>query len=180
LPAGIGGIVVNAVAGLVMHKVSNKCEYSDFPISHERVANRRSVLMIVGTASLVVASALWSATGPELSYWALSFPALLCSVIGVDFQFTVTNMYVLSSMSSDQQSVAGGMFNTIARIASTIALGIQTAVYDGAGGAAEGADALKYRPYQATFWFSLAATFLGLVAVPFLTIGTQGAKKKTP
>jgi hypothetical protein len=87
---------------------------------------------------------------------------------------------VLSSMSSDQQSVAGGMFNTIARIASTIALGIQTAVYDGAGGAAEGADALKYRPYQATFWFSLAATFLGLVAVPFLTIGTQGAKKKTP
>ncbi|KPI43987.1 Drug resistance protein [Cyphellophora attinorum] len=162
LPAGVGGIVVNAVAGLVMHKVSNK------------------LLMVVGTASLVVASALWSATGPGLSYWALSFPALLCSVIGVDFQFTVTNMYVLSSMSSDQQSVAGGMFNTIARIASTIALGIQTAVYEGAGGTADGADALQYRPYQATFWFSLGATFLGLVAVPFLTIGTQGAKKKTP
>lgn len=83
-------------------------------------------------------------------------------------------------MPSDQQSVAGGMFNTIARICSTIGLGVQTAVYEGAGGAAEGADSLKYRPYQATFWVSLGATFLGLVLVPFLTIGTQGHKKKTP
>lgn len=136
--------------------------------------------MIVGTVSLVIASSLWSAVGPDLSYWALSFPALICSVIGVDLQFTVTNMYVLSKMDAEQQSVAGGMFNTIARICSTIGLGIQTAIYEGAGGTAEGADSVKYRPYQAVFWFSLGASVLGLIVVPFLTIGTQGHKRKTP
>ena len=89
-------------------------------------------------------------------------------------------MYVLSSMKSDQQSVAGGMFNTVARVFATIGTGIQTAVYEGAGGEAEGPGSLKYRAYQATFWFSLGTTVLGLMVVPWLTIGTQGQKKKTP
>jgi MFS family permease len=80
LPAAIGGILVNVTAALIMHRVSNK------------------LLMGVAAASLVVASALWSAISGSMSYWALSFPALIFSVVGADFQFTVTNMYVMSSL----------------------------------------------------------------------------------
>ena len=76
LPAALGGICVNVVAAFIMHRVSNK------------------LLMLVAAASLVIASALWSALSADLShstqYWALSFPALIFSVIGADFQFTVT------------------------------------------------------------------------------------------
>lgn len=160
LPAAIGGILVNVTAALIMHKVSNK---------H---------IMYIAASALVAASALWSTISPSIPYWALSFPALVCSVIGADFQFTVTNMYVMSSLPSEEQSVAGGLFNTVSRLITTVGLAVQTSVYEAAGGASEGPDALKYRPYQATFWVSLAGAVMGLALVPFLTIGTQGHRKK--
>jgi MFS family permease len=77
LPAAIGGICVNITAALIMHRVSNK------------------LLMYVAATSLVIASALWSAIAADISYWALSFPALLFSVVGCDFQFTVTKQVYL-------------------------------------------------------------------------------------
>ena len=87
-------------------------------------------------------------------------------------------MYVMSSLPSDQQSVAGGLFNTVIRLVATVGLAVQTSIFEGAGGASEGPDSLKYRPYQATFWVSLAGAVVGLALVPFLTIGTQGHRKK--
>lgn len=160
LPAGIGGILVNFLAAMIMHRVSNK------------------VIMIVGAVSAVIASALFSAIYTSLSYWALVFPALLFSVLSQDLEFTVTNMYVMSFLPSDQQSVAGGLFNTVTRLTATVGLGIQTSVYNTAGGTAEGAGSVKYRPYQATFWVSLVGAVAALFFVPFITIGAQGGRKK--
>jgi MFS family permease len=160
LPAGIGGILVNFLAALIMHRVSNK------------------LIMIVGAVSAVIASALFSAIYTSISFWALAFPALLFSVLSQDLEFTVTNMYVMSSLPSDQQSVAGGLFNTVTRLVATVGLGIQTSIYNSAGGSAVGAGALMYRPYQATFWVSLGGAVLALFLVPFLTLGAQGGRKK--
>ncbi len=160
LPAGIGGILVNVLAAMIMHRVSNR------------------LIMIIGAVSAVIASALLSALYTSISFWALAFPALLFSVLSQDLEFTVTNMYVMSSLPSEQQSVAGGLFNTATRLVATVGLGIQTSIYNTAGGSAEGAGALRYRPYQATFWVSLGGAVLGMFLVPFLTIGRQGGKKK--
>lgn len=137
-----------------------------------------TVLMIIAVVSMVIASALWSATSPGLTYWDLSFVAQICSVVGVDLMFTVTNMYVMSSLPSHQQSIAGGMFNTLTRLASAVGLAIQTAVYNGAGGSSEGPDSLRHRPYQATVWVGLGAACIGLALVPWLTLGRQGHRKK--
>ncbi|KIX03092.1 uncharacterized protein Z518_06642 [Rhinocladiella mackenziei CBS 650.93] len=160
LPAGIGGIVVNVIAAVIMHRISNK------------------LIMIVGAVSAVVACALFSATSTSISYWALTFPALLFSVLSQDLEFTVTNMYVMSSLPSEQQSVAGGLFNTVTRLTATVGLGIQTSIYNSAGGSAEGAGSSRYRPYQATFWVSLVGSVVALFLVPFITIGRQGGRKK--
>ena len=160
LPAGIGGILVNVLAAMIMHQVSNR------------------LIMIIGAVSAVVASALFSAIYTSISFWALAFPALLFSVISQDLEFTVTNMYVMSSLPRDQQSVAGGLFNTATRLFATVGLGIQTSIYNSAGGSAQGADALKYRPYQATFWVSLGGAVFALFLVPFLTIDRQGGRKR--
>ncbi|KAK5268756.1 hypothetical protein LTR40_014248, partial [Exophiala xenobiotica] len=97
LPAGIGGILVNVLAAMIMHRVSNK------------------LIMAVGAVSQMIACALLSATSNSISYWALTFPALLFSVLSQDLEFTVTNMYVMSSLSNDEQSVAGGLINTVIR-----------------------------------------------------------------
>jgi hypothetical protein len=153
LPAAIGGILVNLAAALIMHRISNK------------------VLMGIAATSLVAASALWSGIGPTIPYWALSFPALILSVIGADFQFCVTNLYVLSHLPSDKQSVGGGIFNTVSRLVTTVGLAVQTSVFEGAGG---DPTTLRYRPYAATFWVSLVGAVLGLALVPFVTVGRQG------
>ncbi|KIV95175.1 hypothetical protein PV10_02856 [Exophiala mesophila] len=159
LPAGIGGIVVNFLAAVIMHRISNK------------------IIMIAGAVSAVIACALFSATSTEISYWALTFPALLFSVLSADLEFTVTNMYVMSFLPSEQQSVAGGLFNTVIRLAATIGIGIQTSIFNSAGGASEGEGALKYRAYQATFWVSLVGAVVAMGFVPFITIGRQGSRK---
>ncbi|KAK5263904.1 hypothetical protein LTR96_010779 [Exophiala xenobiotica] len=159
LPAGIGGILVNVLAAMIMHRVSNK------------------LIMAVGAVSQTIACALLSATSNSISYWALTFPALLFSVLSQDLEFTVTNMYVMSSLSNDEQSVAGGLINTVIRLVATVGLGIQTSIYNSTGGSAEGAGAVKYRPYQTTFWVALAGATLAIFLVPFLTIGRQGVHK---
>jgi len=87
-------------------------------------------------------------------------------------------MYVMSSLPKEQQSVAGGLFNTVTRLAATVGVGIQTSVYNSAGGSAQGKGALLYRPYQATYWVSLVGSVMALFLVPFLTIGRQGGRKK--
>ena len=159
LPAGIGGILVNILAAMIMHKVSNK------------------LIMIIGAVAQVISCALFSATATNISYWALTFPALLFAVLSQDLEFTVTNMYVMSSLPSEQQSVAGGLFNTVIRLGATVGIGIQTSIYNSAGGASEGGGLLHFRAYQATFWVSLVGAVLALGFVPFITIGRQGGRK---
>jgi len=74
LPMAIVGIIVNIIAGFIMHKVSNK------------------LLMSIGALAFCGCFALLSAMPEDNLYWAFIFPALCLSVIGADFQFTVTNV----------------------------------------------------------------------------------------
>jgi MFS family permease len=160
LPQAITGLLVNFIAGMIMHRVSNK------------------LLMIIGAVAYVVSDALISAMPAGSSWWALTFPSLVLSVLGADFQFTVTNMYVMSSLPSEQQSVAGGIFNTVTKISSSIGLGISTAVFTGVSDSIDGGLHAPFHAYQATFWVALAGAGLALFFLPFLTIQSQGAKKK--
>jgi hypothetical protein len=83
-------------------------------------------------------------------------------------------MYVMNKLPPEQQSVAGGIFNTITRLVMSVGLAVQTSVYNGAGGATEPPGSLLYRPYQATVWVALVAACIGLFLVPLLTLGRQG------
>ena len=83
----------------------------------------------------------------------------------------------MSSMSKSQQSIAGGIFQTITKLCITVGFGISTAIYN----AVEKAPATSgyyahdpIQPYASTFWFSTAVAACSVVLVPFLTIGTQG------
>ena len=89
-------------------------------------------------------------------------------------------MYVMSSLPRHQQSVAGGIFNTVTKLCNTIGLGITTAIFTSMSASTSAkqpsspTDALT--PYLACFWFSCASAGLSICLVPFLRIGTQGGK----
>lgn len=79
----------------------------------------------------------------------------------------------MSSLPPSEQSVAGGIFNTISKLCNNISLGISTAVYNAVR--AQQSD-ISIRPYLATFWFGAAISGISIFLVPFLRLGTQGGK----
>ncbi|KAF2427147.1 MFS general substrate transporter [Tothia fuscella] len=163
LPMAIGGLAVNVVAALVLHRVSNK------------------LLVGIGAISYTLAFLLYALNKTSYSYWAMLFPGMIGAVIGADFQANVTNMYVISSLSKSQQSIAGGLFQTVTKLCVTIGMAISTAIFDGVSmkprGGFHSGDPIQ--PYSAVFWFSTACAGLSILIVPWLTIGTQGHASTT-
>jgi len=82
-------------------------------------------------------------------------------------------MYVMSSLPPSQQSIAGGIFNTVSKLCNNLGLGIATSV-NSAVAHQMTPSTPAIRPYLATYWFAAAAAGISLFMVPFLTIGTQG------
>ena len=162
LPAAISGICVELMVGMTMHLVGNR------------------LFLLLGTVAFVVSNALLSASSAHITYWALMFPALILMTAGADFLFTVTNVYVLSHLPTEQQSTGSGILITMSRFAGTIGLGIQTSTFTALGGTASGPGSRLYRPYQSTFWVSLSMSTVALLLLPFITIGRQGADLETP
>lgn len=155
LPMVVSGVLVNVVCGLILHRVSNK------------------LLTGIGALAYTASFLILSFMNEDAIYWVYVFPALVLVVVGADIQFNVTNMYVMSSLPPSQQSIAGGIFNTVSKLCNNLGLGIATSV-NRAVAHQTGVDALSIRPYLAVYWFAAAAAGLSLIMVPFLTIGTQG------
>lgn len=84
----------------------------------------------------------------------------------------------MSSLPPAQQSLAGGIFNTVTKVCSAVGLGISASIYNAES---TGTAALQttIRPYNMVFWFCVASAGTGLLFVPFLTIGTQGHSSRT-
>jgi hypothetical protein len=77
----------------------------------------------------------------------------------------------MSSLPPSEQSLAGGIFNTVSKLVSNVGLGITTAIYNAVRD--EGSSSV-IRPYLATYWFATAIAGVAIFLVPFLKIGTQG------
>lgn len=165
LPMAIGGIIVNIIAGLIMHRVSN------------------TLLMTVGATAYVASFLLMGLQHSDSSYWAFIFPGLILAVVGADFEFCVANMYVMSSLPAEQQSVAGGIFQTVTKLCVTIGMGISTAIFDAvqARGVADSGyfkdDPIE--PYAATLLYCAGVAALGVPLCAFLRIKTQGHTGKS-
>ncbi|KAK5801151.1 hypothetical protein VI817_003363 [Penicillium citrinum] len=155
LPMVVSGVLVNVICGLVLHRVSNK------------------LLTGIGALAYTASFLILSFMKEDAIYWAYIFPALVLVVVGADIQFNVTNMYVMSSLPPSQQSIAGGIFNTVSKLCNNLGLGIATSV-NSAVAHKMTPSTPAIRPYLATYWFAAAAAGISLFMVPFLTIGTQG------
>ncbi|KAK8011677.1 hypothetical protein PG990_010642 [Apiospora arundinis] len=163
IPAAVSGVIVNVLAGKLLHKVSNK------------------LLMGIGAAGFTISFLLAAVQRSGASYWAFTFPAFVIVVFGTDFEFNVVNMYVVSSLPKSQQSIASSVFQTTIKLATVLGLGICAALFASVSEkpATTGYYAHDpFEPYAALFWFSTAVSFVSLLMVPLLNIKTQGHIKK--
>lgn len=164
LPMAIVGTFVNVVAGLILHKVSNK------------------LLMLIGTLCYVISFLLLGLNRDHDSYWYFIFWAFVLCVWGADLQFNVANMYVMTSLSRAQQSTGGGIFQTVSRLSSSIMLGVTTAIYNAVVQHPPTTGYLANQnsaPYSVVFFFCTGIAAVSLIFVPFLRVGTQGGIKRS-
>ena len=144
------------------------------------VKHVRADILVLGSA-LVTATAplLMAIIKPEWSYWTCAFIATACTPVCADVLFTVANLVITSVFPPQTHGLAGGVFNTISNIGSSIGLAI-TAVVASSVTMSETGDPAKILMdgYRATFWLCFGANILVLVVVAFglRNIGKVGIK----
>lgn len=140
LPMVVGGLIITAIEGFILHLVPG-----------------RLLLIVAGIGA--VGSQLLPALIPEGgSYWAWIFPACVCATIGIDISYTVMTVFVTTALPSAQQGLAGGLINSILQLGIALCLGfadiLQSYTVDSQG---------LRESYKNTFWFGVGAAVVSLV-----------------
>ncbi|KAJ7670563.1 efflux transporter [Mycena polygramma] len=152
-PMFVTGIICNVVVALIVGRVPTLW------------------LLASGTLTTTVAPLLFALIIPSAPYWAFGFPAAVCSVVGADFLFAAGTMFVSDSVGPGEQSVAGGVFQTMTQLGTSFGVTASTIVFNHVqqGATRTGADALA--SYHAAMWMGVG---FGGVATLFALLAFRG------
>jgi len=85
-------------------------------------------LLIIGTIATGGACLLFALIDPAVTFWAFGFPAAALAVFGADFIFSCGTLFVARVALPHEQSVAGGLFQTLTQLGTSFGLAISTIV----------------------------------------------------
>ncbi|KAH7332782.1 MFS general substrate transporter [Rhizoctonia solani] len=153
LPMSVSGLLCNLVIALFIGRISG------------------TVLIGVGCFFTGLAALLFAVIVPSETYWAFGFPAAAVVVFGADFMFATGSIFVAKIALPHEQSLAGGIFNTLNQLGTAFGLSIASVVNNSVHQSAlhSSGDELGslLRGYRAAFWtcfgFGMAALVLTLI-----------------
>ncbi|KAF8145372.1 major facilitator superfamily domain-containing protein [Mycena galopus ATCC 62051] len=157
-PMFVTGLICNVVVALIVGRV------------------RTVWLLASGTLTTTLAPLLFALIRPAAPYWAFGFPAAVCSVVGADFLFAAGTMFVADSVGPGEQSVAGGVFQTMTQLGTSLGVTASTILFNHVQQQTTmtGGDTLS--SYHAAMWMGVGfgglATLLALVS--FWGVGVPG------
>ncbi|KAJ7119229.1 hypothetical protein C8R43DRAFT_1137115 [Mycena crocata] len=135
-----------------------------------------------GTLTTTLAPLLFALIRPSAVYWAFGFPAAVCSVVGADFLFAAGMLFVANAVGEGEQSLAGGVFQTMTQLGTTFGVTASTIVFNHVKQDAVRTGADPLGSYHAAMWTGVAfgglATLLALVT--FRGAGTIGKDDVPP
>ncbi|KAJ7776150.1 MFS general substrate transporter [Mycena metata] len=163
LPMTVAGILCNVLVVLTINRV-------DF-----------SVLVAFGTSCTAVAALLFAIIHPAAPYWAYGFPSPILAVVGGDFVFAAGTIFVAKISLPHEQSLAGGLFQTLTQLGTAFGLAVSTLAHDAAADQNRGEQA-PLKAYQAAQWTAFGMAMLcTLLAGIFLRgvgpVGLSGPSK---
>ncbi|EJD06323.1 MFS general substrate transporter [Fomitiporia mediterranea MF3/22] len=88
------------------------------------------VLTVAGTLLTSTAGLLFALIDPNAPYWAFGFPAAILSVFGADFVFACGTIFVAKISLPHEQSLAGGLFQTLTQLGTALGLATTTIVHN--------------------------------------------------
>ncbi|KAJ7174024.1 MFS general substrate transporter [Mycena crocata] len=135
-------------------------------------------LIVFGTLFTGLASLLFALIDPSEPYWAFGFPATIVAVFGADFVFAAGTLFVAKISLPHEQSLAGGLFQTLTQLGTAFGLAISTIAYDSVAHGTGGDAPLK--AYKAAQWSAFGmAMFCTLLAAIFLRgVGPVGSDER--
>ncbi|KAK7039697.1 MFS domain-containing protein [Favolaschia claudopus] len=112
VPMFVTGMICNVVVALIVGRVPTLW------------------LIVSGTLTTTVAPLLFALIVPSAPYWAFGFPAAVCSVVGADFLFAAGTIFVADSVAPHEQSVGGGIFQTMTQLGTSFGVTASTIVFN--------------------------------------------------
>ncbi|KAG8949635.1 hypothetical protein FRC04_008381 [Tulasnella sp. 424] len=112
IPMFVSGATCNFVVAMVVGRISG------------------SILLGIGCAATGAACLLFANIVPHATYWAFGFPAATLVVFGADFVFATGSIFVAKVALPEEQSLAGGVFNTVMQVGGAVGLALTGVIAD--------------------------------------------------
>ncbi|KAL4921339.1 major facilitator superfamily-domain-containing protein [Aspergillus aurantiobrunneus] len=146
-PMAAGGILLATVGGFTLHLLPGK------------------LLLLISGAGYLVSMLLFAIIPDNPNYWAYVFPSMTCATIGVDIGYSVSNIFITTSLPQTSQGIAGAMINTIVFLGISFFLGLADLVV------AQTEDLGQAGSYKAAFWFGVGCSGAAIVLLLFVRVG---------
>jgi MFS family permease len=140
-PLAIGGCIIATVGGFFLHRIPG------------------TLLILFAGIAYVITCLLFAVIPLQANYWAYVFPACIACTIGIDITFSVTNIFITTSLPLKQQGLAGALINSLLQLGVAFFLGFGALV------AHETQDQGTRQSYKNVFWFSLACSGTALLVM---------------
>ncbi|KAJ7065155.1 MFS general substrate transporter [Mycena belliarum] len=138
------------------------------------------ILITFGTTFTGVGALLFALIDPSAPYWAFGFPASIVSVFGADFIFAAGTLFVAKVSLPHEQSLAGGLFQTLTQLGTSFGLAISTIAFDAVTQKEGAGSEAPLKAYKAAQWtaFGMAVLCTLLAAVFLGGVGPVGSDER--
>ncbi|SPO05254.1 related to multidrug resistance protein [Cephalotrichum gorgonifer] len=147
VPQVVGGLLIGSVGGATLHHFSGR------------------VLFIISGVGHVLCSLLFAIMPAGSTYWPYVFPAMICSTIGIDVTYTVSNVFITTQLPAHHQGLAGAVINSVLFLGISFWLGIA----DIAVGKTASRGLME--SYRVAFWLAVALPVVASIFFVFMKIG---------
>ncbi|BFZ63104.1 hypothetical protein YB2330_004223 [Saitoella coloradoensis] len=130
-------------------------------------------VLCIGLIFLLIPTILYGLVTEHTSYWAIPFPAISISAVGGFFLYTIANLFCSSSAPPEQQSLVGGVFNTMLQITTAVTLALAATAANSTGADETGKEE-KARGYHTANWMCCGMIGLAIVLCVLLTEKPKG------
>ena len=138
-PMAVGGLLLSLMEGFILHLVPGR------------------LLLILSGLGAVAAMVMLAIVPVGGSYWAYILPAMIFGTIGIDLSYTLTTVYITTTLPSARQGLGGGLINSVLQLGIALCLGFTDIIQSYTMG-----EAGLRKSYKNTFWFGVAAASLSL------------------
>lgn len=167
LPMGIFGMMVNAIAAMILHIVPGR------------------IIMTFACGSFLAAALLWATMSQHQNYWRAAFEALCFAVLGADLSFNVVNMVTVNSVNDELQGTAQGVFQTITQLSAAVGLALSNTIvqqkYPPFGGEVDLSNKQEvkqlFHSFKYAYYFAIGCSSAAIVLSAFIKVGTAGSRE---